>query len=365
MITNNDAVQQFLDARMAVRDKTNPQAFLRLGIHYAQGIGTSPNPVLANYFFEKAHALGCEEVEGYLEQEYELGTKIIIKDFEKHIPTEGPVDPQVVSQFRKILEKARVKKNYGLLSQLQKYLTLFYPDYDKHKAIDDILNGRDTSDADIYYTLCTSNNKSEICVDLQECLLHQLFAPVTQDDRLMQLIRERDDTDLLLPAENDFMQCLINFSSAYYGVCKKYKVKKQTIAPLDSLAAYPYIHVSTLISTRKQALRCLLSVKDVNPIITEKYLENLGNDIDLLNICEELKGDLQMFLITFVELHLDIETILREYLSLVKSHRKNDTDALAVYLNDFLKRLSRIGIDHQLPTYSSDNLPPIKIDYQQ
>ena len=66
MNTEIDAIRQYLEARKAVRNATNPKAFLRLGKLYAQGIGTKENHVLSNYFYEKALAMGCKEAESLI-----------------------------------------------------------------------------------------------------------------------------------------------------------------------------------------------------------------------------------------------------------------------------------------------------------
>ena len=52
MREKEDAAQQYLEAREAVRNATDPKAFLRLGMLYTQGIGIGKNYVLANYFLK-------------------------------------------------------------------------------------------------------------------------------------------------------------------------------------------------------------------------------------------------------------------------------------------------------------------------
>ena len=59
MITEKDAARQYHEARKAIRTATDPMAFVHLGQLYAQGIGTRENHVLANYFYDKALAMGC------------------------------------------------------------------------------------------------------------------------------------------------------------------------------------------------------------------------------------------------------------------------------------------------------------------
>ena len=364
MKTNHDASQLYLEARKAVRDKTTPQAFLRLGYLYARGIGTPPNPVLSNYFYEKAIALGSKDVGLFLEQEYETNLRHIAKDFESHIDLQGDVAPTVLKRFSIMVENERMKKNYGILARLRSHLHLFYPDYDPGKAIDDLLNDRDTTDADLYYALSTSNNVGEVSIGLQDSLLRQLFAPVTQDADLLRRIVESGETALLQQIEGELLQCIVNIEAAYNTVCEKYPVEKQTAPSLQSVCFFPYLKVSTLGPLRKQALKCLLSLRVVDPVVNDEFLENLGDDNNLLNIsCDIADENLQAFLLSFIELNIDIDCLETNYLCLIKSYRQNRLDALADHLNDFIKRLNEVGIEHGLPIYTPGNLPPIELPF--
>ena len=94
------------------------------------------------------------------------------------------------------------------------------------------------------------------------------------------------------------------------------------------------------------------------------YLEHLDSDDYLLNICETIHDeDIQLFLISYIELHLDINNQQAEYLSLLRSFRNHELDALAQHLNMFVKKLTDSDIEHQLPEFTPDNLPPIELSY--
>ena len=103
MIPNNDAAKQFLEARIAIRSATNPLAFLRLGRLYAQGIGTTPNHVLANYFYDKAASMGCEDAFRYIIKEYESGVRDLSRDIEKELDSSGTLSPEKAKRFGKII----------------------------------------------------------------------------------------------------------------------------------------------------------------------------------------------------------------------------------------------------------------------
>jgi hypothetical protein len=131
---------------------------------------------------------------------------------------------------------------------------------------------------------------------------------------------------------------------------------------LDSLGLYPYIKVSDLALLRKQGFRALLSIKDVEVVIRNKFLDCLDSDEKLLNVCEEVKNqDIQLFLISFVELNIDIESLEINSLSLLKAYRNKDLEPLAKHINAFIYRLNKAGIENHLPYYSSGFLPPIDL----
>ena len=299
------------EAQKALKGGKDPRAFLHLGILYAQGLGTEQDDVLATYFIKKALDMGCKGTKEYLN-----------------------------------------------LSFIRQHLELFYPEYNREKAISDILNNRNTVDADILYSLCTSDNTSEIYIQSQESLLSQLFAPISNEDSLWEYI----DTDMLSQDESELAQCLVNLTSSYDKICQKHNVERKDIYTLESLDLYPYIKIPSLVELRKQAFRCLLSIKDVDSNIRDKYLNCLDSDEKLLNVCEAIEDqDIQLFLISFVELNIDIESIEFTSLSLLRAYWDDNLQPLVDHLNDCVNRLTASGIKHHFPVYTVNNLPPINL----
>ena len=348
------------NARIAIRNAKDPLAFLHLGSLYAQGVGTQENHGLANYFYDKAVRMECSEADEYIVREYELGARDISNDVEKMKDSSGALS---LATIKKLIQIERTKGNSGVLSRLRDHLHSLYPNYDEKKAISDLLNNRDSEDADFYYATCTSNNQSEINLDQLDSLMSQLYAPITQDKVLIKKINDTHDYNILGKEAYDLLQCVENLNAAYDAVCIRYKIKKTELTTIESMDLFPYIKASTLPLLRKQGLRCLLSVKDVDPRINDKYLNCLESDEQLLNVCEEISNDedLQLLLITYVELNIDIETLTFEYRSLMNAYRNKDPQPLAAHLNEFADRLSKAGIDHQLQEFTPEVLPPIKM----
>ena len=98
---------------------------------------------------------------------------------------------------------------------------------------------------------------------------------------------------------------------------------------------------------------------------SDKYGGNtlfLDSDETLLNIFEEVKDkDMQLFLVSFVEVNIDIDILEKKDLSLLHTFRDNNLEPLAECLNAFVSRLTESGIKHQLPTFTSQNLPTIEL----
>lgn len=355
MITN---LPTYDEARKAIRGGKDPMAFLHLGIMYASGIGTTENHVLACYFYKRALDLGCQEAEKYLNIEYETGTKDLSNEINATMLYPQFLASDTIARLKKRLEKERIAGNYGVISKMRKHLGLFYPSYSQEQAIEDILNHRDTIDADIFYSICTTDNKSEKHINSLESVLSQLYAPIIEDSSIM----EQLDNTVMNIDEAELLQCVNNLIASYDEICERYKTNRLEQFHLECLELYPYIKIKALFRLRRQVLRCLLAVIDLVPDIRDNYLANLDNDDKLLNICEGAKDQsIQIFLISFIELNIDIEALIHSYQVVLISYRNNNYKTLAKYLNALVERLNDAGIKHDLPTYAEDNLPPIKL----
>jgi hypothetical protein len=352
----------FADAQKAIKGGKDPRAFLHLGLLYAQGIGTTQDEMLAQYFIKKALDMGCKEAEVYLEWGYESGTRDFGDEINTIIGDPSEVSRETIAKLKVRIEKERMAGNIGNLARMRQNLLMFYPEYSREKAISDILNNRHTVDADILFTLSTGDNRSEVYIESQDRLLQQLYDPITSDTQLYDAIIEADDTDLLGKDENELLQCIVNLTSSYAAICKKYGIKPQHIFSLNSLRLYPYIKVSVLALLRRQGFRALLSIKDVDSAIHEKFLNCLDSDEKLLNVCEEIKDqDLQLFLISFVELNIDIESLEINSLALLKAYRNNNLMPLVEHINAFVDRQNKVCIKNHQPFYTLETLPQIEL----
>ncbi len=348
--------------RRAIRHAKAPLAFMRLAEMFDEGTYVKSNRALASYYRMKAFEGGCEEVAEMLKREYEFGTRDFANDISVTLQQNGPAAQRKMDMFRVLIDKERAARNYGVLGKLRSFVTEIYPEYNTEEATDDILNERDTLYADLYYSFCTADNDQEKNVDLQESLLEQLYAPVTQNIELVKQLYKADPGNLP-DITRELIQCIVNFKSSYDKVCKKYKIKKKEMPSLDTMKIFPYFTISTLIQLRKDEFRRILSVKDVDERINDEFLANLDDDQKLVNICEKLNDEnLQLMLISFVELNVDIQAVEIPYMKILRSYLDGDMDCLVRHYNElaFVTRLA--GCDPPLQDITEDTLPPINLD---
>ena len=348
----------YAEAQKAICGAKDPMAFLHLGILYAQGIDTDQDDILAAFFIKKALDMGCKEAKEYIKIEYESGKKDLAQEIISAIGDERSITQEKLAKLRTKVESARKAKHYGILSSIGKFLPLLYSEYNRDKAIQDILNGRNTLDADILFSTCTADNTSEAYLISQDMLFQQLYAPFEKYD----VANEDIEAEWLGKDESELAQCLVNLTESYDSICQRYHVGKKEIFTLHTLKLFPYIKVNDLALLRQQGFRCLLSVKDIDLAINDNFLNCLRDDKALLDICEIIKDqDLQLFLISFVELNIDLDSLEIDSLQLLKAYRNNNLAPLADRLNASAERLTSHGIKHDLPTYTAENLPPIDL----
>ena len=352
--------------RKAIRHKTVPLAFLRLGICYNQGIGTTENHTLASYFFNQAYIMGVKEAGSFIDMEYDSGRRNFVKDFNNTLAYSKEKTPALLKVYQRQTERERINKNYGILSQFRDYIPSFYPDYNQKQGFDDFLNDRDTIDADICYAMSTTNNYEEVDLDLIDRLLQQLYAPITQNQQLISDLTSMEDRYLALHIyEKEFLQSNFDLIYAFKKICQRYPANKIAIIETDISDIIPYVKMSTITLFRKQAFRCLLVIKDLDPVIEDEFLANLGDDNQLLDIASmfcNADPDIASLLIAFISLNIDIRNLMIYiYQPLLKSYQNQQLDFLASHLNQYIQTITDMGIEHNLPEFSLEDLPEISI----
>ena len=88
----------------------------------------------------------------------------------------------------------------------------------------------------------------------------------------------------------------------------------------------------------------------------------LDSDEESLNVCEAVQDqDIQLFLISYVELNIDTDSILIAHQKLLRFYRNHHLRPLVQQLNAYIERMTDASIEHQLPEYTEENLPKIEL----
>ena len=353
--------EAFYHARKAISDKNNPLALLRLGRIYDFGIGTLINYTLAHYFYKQALARGCQEALEYITDEYADDRRSILEDFEAEKGGGAHASADTVAWYRQIIEHERQRGFVGLISAIRPHIKLFYPDYDKTRGINDIISGRNTLNADIFYALSTANCLAEKNLDKREEFMRQLCKPITDDAELVRCAADVDSYEWAREDERELYQAMINFRDSYQEYCDKSGIKPRDFTLPDELSFLSCIPAQTLRLIRRQLVCCLLSLRDAHPLIRKEFLTHLSSDEFLLTLVEKIPDqDLQLALISFVEINIDIESLEFKYRNLYNAYHRGDVAPLCTFLNDLAQSFSEAGIPHHLPHYTLDNPPQLK-----
>ena len=88
-------------------------------------------------------------------------------------------------------------------------------------------------------------------------------------------------------------------------------------------------------------------------------LSLIGNSEELLNYAEKIESDLslQLFIISFVEIDIDVSCILETGLDMLKALAEGNFDPLVKFVQECTKKIDEAGINNNLPTMTVDSLP--------
>lgn len=382
--------ETFLQARIAIRSGRDARAFLQLGLLYSKGIGTRKNHALSLYFLQKAADIGCEEADELIDAEFEERMKDIVSYIDGFFEGEILVgDPKPFPRIRRRLVRELKAGNDGCVSRQRYRLHHFFPEYNPKQAREDILAGRDTLQAELDYALCTVNNREETDMDEVEPFLAQYYAPFVKKKDLW-----RGLPPGRLPLNYNekplVRECLPNLCHTYNKLCEDHGLTPLPLKTIEIEDAFPYVPPSELRRVRREVYRCLLSLGNSFDCIKADFLPHLNSDNLLLDACEALKpaedpvtsdeddefgiqswlsskngegepseenADLRLFLISFVDLNIQISSIIEKYRVLYGRFKRGSRNDLVEELNLCTETLRDMNLDPGLPPFTAYNLP--------
>ena len=126
--------------------------------------------------------------------------------------------------------------------------------------------------------------------------------------------------------------------------CANFWVKRKPLPAIKTEDVLPYIAPSTLVQMRKNAVACLISLRDAHPLM-EDFLNNLQDSLQLDCICEQINDmQLKKVLMIYDNLILYITDLQGVYYDFLRVYRENYRDILSAYFDEFMDRLKEARI---------------------
>lgn len=281
-----------------------------------------------------------------------LVARITAKLLHHHFENKWTLDEP---SLKRCLDKVdNYRENFGYHTYFKDIFSHLYPGFNA-QAVDNykVKNADWFND---YYTYFRAIN-TEIDVEEQDCILEQLYQPVKQDATYEESLKYTFQQIMNIASfwDNDY----INFVDSYHNLCTKYELEPEIIPTLEKTKLMPYFPSTLAQYYNMQSLRCFLSLSSCEAF---EKLRTLKDDEEILDYAEqESDVDLQLFLIEYVELHIELDAIITKNHSIYCAYKKGNTEILIEALNQYRNRLNELNLENGLPEFTEDNLPEISL----
>ncbi len=184
-------------------------------------------------------------------------------------------------------------------------------------------------------------------------MLSRLFTPIATTVSL--------DAVKELPLSNvsnaaDFWDAPNYFFDYYEKACTRFHIHPVEYKRLEMDDLYPFISCQTAVNFGRDVLRCFLSLFNSHNDYIEQCSQPMSSD-EILAVAEKCGDeDLQMLMIGFVEVNIEVETVLLQADKLLKSYTKDQFDELAMELNTVRALLNAHDIENSLPEFDTQQV---------
>lgn len=239
----------------------------------------------------------------------------------------------------------------GYLRKRKEHFDILFPDYHPEK----ILNGDFSNDRDfkLFYAEKTMHKGDNIVTDLA---LKDIFKPMLNDVSYHDIVSKENAA--AINAE-DCVTAIRDLISSYNSICEANpQIVKEHIDRFSFDMLVPVCSPVQMQRYGMQALKALISIRSLYGELWNDILANYDDLDKMLDVAEKTKGeDLQLFLIEYVELQLEMDNLFEYTERLQTMYLDNNKQGIADVLNDYVKRLDEHSVSHQLPFYTTENLP--------
>lgn len=239
----------------------------------------------------------------------------------------------------------------GYLRKRKEHFDILFPDYLPER----ILNGDFSNERDfkLFYAEKTIHKGDNIITDLA---LKDIFKPMSNDISYGEIISKENK---VVVNAGDFVTAIRDLTSSYNAVCKDNpQIVKEHIDEFKFEMLVPVCSPEQMQRFGMQALKALISVRSLFEEQWDNILSNYDNLDKMLDVAEVTKDqNLQLFLIEYVELQIELDSHFEYAERLQTMYLDNNKQGIADELNAYVDRLNNESIEHNLPYFTTENLP--------
>lgn len=238
----------------------------------------------------------------------------------------------------------------GYLRARREHFDILFPGYCPSKIAEgDFSNERDFR---LFYAANTDFRDDELVNDLGVNIFDTF-----KEDKSYHKIIELQKGDIV--HAGNFDKAINNIIYAYNIICEeKPSIRKEKIDDFQFSMLVPFCSPEIIQKYCMQAMKVLISVRSLFEGKWQEVLSNLRNHDKLLDISEVIENEeMQLLLISYVELQIEAGDIFTYAKKLSLLHLDNNKKGIATELNNYIKRLDENGIAHDQILFTEDNLP--------
>ena len=204
---------------------------------------------------------------------------------------------------------------------------------------------------DKYYKYFWASGFNLFDLDQKDEVLNGLYAPMRIDCSFAE-VRSKSVSEIT--GHDSFWDTVNNFFDLYVELCQRYSIRPIDFRRIEKDKLLPFIPSCLADSLGRDILRCFISLYQSGQDEITDCKQPISDDA-LLDVAERCTDTtIQLYLITFVEAHIEMEAVLLENLSIYKSYINDDMPFLSQKLNGYKERLDKLDIFNTLPEFNAD-----------
>lgn len=262
-----------------------------------------------------------------------------------------------IEKIRSLVDRYIKHGDASFLKNIGNSLNILYPNYDEER----IFNHYEAAGKAERWLFYSKNFASEFekDIDLQDDFLEKLHGLVSFEK--VQLNDNDIDDDFNI---NKVYEAMNDYWESYNDICVKNGVTPNTYSLIRKKSCFPYMPPSVCCKISHDTFDLFFSLQKVLPDKYAPMQPILSDDEKMLDYIEQITDeDLQMFLVSYIEIKYEIETVMSKNYELYLNYVDNNKRPIVDYLNALVEKFGDKASTTD-PRFTLENLPDIsKIKY--